>query len=78
MENESEPAIDLVNCYFLHKTPAFRQSIPSIRRPSSGDAHRNLHRGPLVDKEPADQVWEAWDKGAKDNVLSTKIEFVIL
>ncbi len=32
----------------------------------------------LVDEELADQVWEAWDKGAKDNVLSTKIEFVIL
>ena len=32
----------------------------------------------LVDEELADQVFEAWDKGAKDNVLSTKIEFVIL
>jgi len=32
----------------------------------------------LVDEELADQVWAAWDKGAKDNVLSTKIEFVIL
>ncbi len=32
----------------------------------------------LFDKELADQVWEAWDKGAKDYVLSTKIEFVIL
>ncbi len=32
----------------------------------------------LVDEKLADQVWEAWDKGAKDNVLSTKIEFVIL
>ena len=32
----------------------------------------------LVDEELADQAWAAWDKGAKDNVLSTKIEFVIL
>ena len=30
------------------------------------------------DEGLADQIWEAWDKGAKDNVLSTKIEFVIL
>jgi hypothetical protein len=32
----------------------------------------------LVDKELADQVWQAWNNGAKDNELSTKIEFVIL
>ena len=32
----------------------------------------------LADGGLADQVWEAWDNGAKDNELSTKIEFVIL
>ncbi len=39
--------------------------------PSSGLAHRNLHRGPLlVDEEMADQVWEAWDAGEIDDQIA--------
>jgi len=61
---------DFVAISFLQNSPRNRTIKFVMGGPSSGHAHRNLHRSLLANEELAGQVWEAWDKGEIDDQVA--------